>query len=160
MQVPAQMNKGTTITFTKGDIFTAQVEALVNPVNCVGVMGKGLAAQFKANYPENFTAYALACKFKEVVPGRMFCFETGKDNPKWIINFPTKRHWKDVSHVEDILFGLGSLAKEIENKKIKSIAIPALGCGLGGLKWANVRPLIEQKLEKLCKDVQIIVFEP
>ena len=86
-----------------GDIFAEDVEALVNSVNCVGIMGRGIALQFKKAFPKNFKAYADACKLNEVQPGRMFVFETGElANPRYIINFPTKRHWRGKSRMEDI----------------------------------------------------------
>ena len=146
--------------FKTGDIFTEDAEALVNSVNCVGVMGRGIALQFKNMYPVNFKSYADACKRKEVQPGRMLVFETGQiTNPRYIINFPTKRHWRGKSRIEDIESGLASLAQEIVARNIRSIAIPPLGSDLGGLKWQDVRPLIEASLREL-DEVQIIVFEP
>lgn len=102
------------IRFTKGDILTCQAEALVNPINCVGVMGRGLALQFKRAFPANFTAYAAECRCGEVQPGRMFVFETGAlTGPWYIINFPTKRHWRDQSRIEDIRDGLTALVEEL-----------------------------------------------
>ncbi|NWK74609.1 macro domain-containing protein [Acinetobacter sp. SwsAc6] len=148
------------IRFTHGDILKADVEAIVNTVNCVGVMGRGIALQFKKAWPENFKQYALACKHNEVVPGKMFVYETLElTNPRYIVNFPTKRHWKGASRIEDIDSGLNSLALEIKNKKISSIAIPPLGAGLGGLDWHNVKDKIVQHLSDLS-DVDILVFEP
>lgn len=148
------------IKFTTGDIFKTDAEALVNSVNCVGVMGRGIALQFKNMYPANFKAYEAACKQKEVQPGRMFVSETGQlSNPKYIINFPTKRHWRGKSRIEDIESGLKALVQEIRNKGIKSIAIPPLGSDLGGLDWRDVRPLIETAMQEL-DEVQVIVFEP
>ena len=144
----------------KGDILKANVGALVNTVNCVGVAGLGLALQFKKAYPENFKAYEQACKAKKVRPGNMFVFETGYMwSPKYIINFPTKRLWWDKSRIEDIESGLEALAKEIRKHNIHSIAIPPLGCGLGGLDWNIVRPMIEKTLEVL-PDVRAVLFEP
>lgn len=148
------------IEFRTGDILTADAEALVNTVNCVGIMGRGVALQFKNEFPENFKAYEAACKRNEVQPGKMFVFETGTlTNPKFIINFPTKRHWRGKSRMEDIDSGLKALAQEIRNRRIHSIAIPPLGSGLGGLDWRNVRPRIEAALRELG-DVHAIVFEP
>ena len=147
------------IRFTSGDILTAPAEALVNTVNCVGVMGRGIALQFKNAYPDNFKAYAAACSRGEVQPGKMLTFETGKFAPKYIINFPTKRHWRGKSRIEDIDIGLQALAAEINKRKIKSIAIPPLGSGLGGLNWLDVRPKIEKALAHL-DDVDVVVFEP
>ena len=148
------------IKFTTGDIFKTDAEALVNSVNCVGVMGRGIALQFKNMYPANFKSYETACKQKEVQPGRMFVSETGQlSNPKYIINFPTKRHWRGKSRIEDIESGLKALVQEIRNKSIKSIAIPPLGSDLGGLDWREVRSLIETAMHEL-DEVQVIVFEP
>jgi O-acetyl-ADP-ribose deacetylase (regulator of RNase III) len=148
------------IKFTIGDILAADVEALVNTVNCVGIMGRGVALQFKNAFPENFKAYAAACARDEVQPGRMFVFETGTmTNPKYVINFPTKRHWRGKSRMEDIEAGLKALVSEIETRRIHSIAIPPLGSGLGGLEWQEVRSRIEAALRDL-DNVQIIVFEP
>jgi len=146
--------------FTKGNLLQAETDAIVNTVNCVGFMGRGIAAQFKRAYPENFKAYETACKRKEVVPGKMFVFETGQlANPRFIVNFPTKRHWQGKSRIEDIESGLIALVSEVKARGIKSIAIPPLGCGLGGLDWSDVRPLIERSFAML-PDVHALVFEP
>lgn len=147
------------IEFRTGDILRADVEALVNTVNCVGTMGRGVALQFKNNFPANFKAYEVACARDEVQPGRMFVFETGQLSPKFIINFPTKRHWKGKSRMEDIESGLKALVEQIRNRRIRSIAIPPLGSGLGGLNWADVRPRIVAALDKL-DDLDVIVYEP
>ncbi len=145
---------------TRGNILCADVEAIVNPVNCVGVMGRGLAAQFKRAYPANFTSYELACKRGEVAPGKMHVFATGQlTNPRYIVNFPTKRHWRDQSRIEDIEAGLTALVTEVSARGITSIAIPPLGCGLGGLDWSDVRPLIEQACARM-PDVRTVMFEP
>jgi O-acetyl-ADP-ribose deacetylase (regulator of RNase III) len=146
--------------FTTGDILDARTEALVNTVNCVGIMGRGIALQFKNNFPGNFKAYHTACMHHEVQPGRMFVYPTGMMNgPKFIINFPTKRHWRGKSRIADIESGLVALRHEIESRKIRSIAIPPLGAGLGGLDWNDVRPKIERALQGL-DDVRIVVYEP
>ena len=148
------------IEFKTGDIFLEDAEALVNSVNCVGVMGRGIALQFKNKFPDNFKAYAAACKRNEVQPGRMFIFETGQlTNPRYIINFPTKRHWRGKSRIEDIESGLEGLAHEIERKGIRSIALPPLGSDLGGLRWQDVRPLIETALGPI-QGLRVTVFEP
>ena len=145
---------------TTGDIFTADAQALVNTVNCVGVMGRGLALQFKKAFPDNFAAYKTACDRKQVQPGEMFVFETGAiTNPKYIINFPTKRHWRDKSRMEDIDSGLLALVQEIRQRQIRSIAIPPLGSNLGGLQWSDVRPRIVAALRDL-PNLQVILFEP
>lgn len=149
------------IEYRSGDILTSEAEALVNTVNCVGVMGRGIALQFKNAFPENFKAYAAACKREQVQPGRMFVFDTGQlTPPRYIINFPTKRHWRGKSRIEDIEAGLAALAVEIRARHIRSIALPPLGSGLGGLDWAaEVRPRVEAALRAL-DDVQVIVYEP
>src|SRR5215475_10402614 len=119
------------IEYRSGDIVKADTEALINTVNCVGVMGRGIALQFKNAFPENFDAYAAACRRHEVQPGRMFVFETEQlTTPRYIINFPTKRHWRGKSRMEDIESGLQSLVEEIKTRGIHSIAIPPLGSGL------------------------------
>ena len=139
---------------------TAEAEALVNTVNCVGVMGRGIALQFKEHFPENFKAYASACKREEVRPGQMFITERGGLGlPHYLINFPTKRHWKGKSRLSDIEAGLKALTADIERLGIKSIALPPLGAGLGGLDWADVRPLIVAALSNL-PGVRVIVYEP
>lgn len=150
------------ITYKTGDIFSEDVEALVNPVNCVGAMGKGLALEFKRRFPENFLAYAQACRNGVVKPGNMFVYETGQIiNPKYIINFPTKRHWRDASRIEDIQSGLIALRTAIEAYNITSIAVPALGSGLGQLPWGQVRTLIDTTMPTHpIPTVNIIVFEP
>ncbi|MBL7648020.1 MAG: macro domain-containing protein [Candidatus Hydrogenedentes bacterium] len=148
------------IELTSGDMLRDESEALVNTVNCVGVMGRGIALQFKNAWPENFKAYASACKRKEVQPGRMFVFETGQlTPPRYIINFPTKRHWRGKSRMEDIDHGLAALAAFIEERKIRSIALPPLGSGLGGLEWVEVKPRIEAALGAL-PDVTVRIYEP
>ena len=148
------------IEFTTGDLLKADAEALVNTVNCVGFMGRGIAAQFKRAFPENFKAYQAACRREEVRPGEMFVVETGQlTPPRLIINFPTKRHWRSRSRIEDIDAGLEALVAEIDRREIRSIAVPPLGCGLGGLAWSDVRPRIEQALADL-PDVRVLVFEP
>jgi O-acetyl-ADP-ribose deacetylase (regulator of RNase III) len=148
------------IEYKKGDILTEDAEALVNTVNCVGIMGRGIALQFKNAFPENFKSYAAACNRNELQPGRMFVFETGKlTNPRYIINFPTKRHWRGKSRMKDIDAGLVALAKEIRSRNIRSIAIPPLGSGLGGLDWFEVRPRIEARLREFSH-LKVVVFEP
>ena len=147
------------IEYKTGDLFNEDVEAVVNSVNCVGVMGRGIALQFKKLFPENFKAYAAACKRNEVVPGRMFTFETGQMiSPQYIINFPTKRDWRGKSRMEDIESGLEALASEVRKRNIRSIAIPPLGSDLGGLDWTEVRSRITKALQDL-DDVAVIVFE-
>ncbi len=146
--------------YKSGDILKEDTEALVNTVNCVGVMGRGIALQFKHAFPDNFKAYTKACKNEEVQPGQMLVFETGQlTNPRYIINFPTKRHWRGKSRMEDIESGLRALVATIQRYSIRSIAIPPLGSGLGGLDWTEVKPRIETFLQPL-RDVHIIIYEP
>jgi O-acetyl-ADP-ribose deacetylase (regulator of RNase III) len=148
------------IDFKTGDILKTQAEALVNTVNCVGIMGRGVALQFKDAFPANFKAYEAACAGDYVRPGKMFVFETGfVSDPKYIINFPTKRHWRGKSRLEDIDAGLRDLVEVIRARGIRSIAIPPLGSGLGGLNWADVRTRIEASLGSL-PNVHVTVFEP
>lgn len=148
------------IELTQGDILKADVEAIVNTVNCVGIMGRGIALQFKKAWPDNFKVYAAACNNQQVQPGRMFVFETGQlANPRYIINFPTKRHWRGASRIEDIESGLEALVATIREKSIQSIAIPPLGSGLGGLDWTQVKPKIEKAMSAL-PNVRVLVYEP
>jgi O-acetyl-ADP-ribose deacetylase (regulator of RNase III) len=148
------------IKFTAGNILTADVEALVNTVNCVGIMGRGIALQFKNAFPKNFASYKAACNRKEVHPGKMLVFDTGSmTNPRYIINFPTKRHWRGKSRIEDIESGLKDLVHVIESRHIRSIAIPPLGSGLGGLYWPDVRSRIIEALQNES-GVEIVVYEP
>ena len=148
------------IELTQGNLLEADAEALVNTVNCEGYMGKGIALQFKQAYPENFRAYERACHAHEVQPGRMFTVATGQMvNPKYIINFPTKRHWRGASRIEDIRAGLKALVQEVKRLGIQSIAVPPLGCGNGWLNWWEVRPMIEQALQAV-PDVRVLLFEP
>lgn len=143
-----------------GDILNADAEALVNTVNCVGVMGRGVALQFKNAFPENFDAYAAACKRNEVQPGKMFIYPTGElTNPRYIINFPTKRHWRGKSRLSDIESGLDALAADVRRLGIRSIAIPPLGSGLGGLDWEDVKPRIMAAFVGML-DVSVQLFEP
>lgn len=144
----------------RGNLLETDAEALVNTVNCVGYMGKGIALQFKQAFPENFRAYEQAVKRGEVQPGRMFVFKTGLvTNPRYIINFPTKRHWRGKSRLADIDVGLKTLVEEIKHLCIHSIAVPPLGCGNGGLKWSVVRPRIVGALEAL-PDTRVLLYTP
>lgn len=148
------------IKFTEGNLLDSDAEALVNTVNTVGVMGKGVALMFKERFPENFKAYERACKNKQVRLGEIFATER-KDllGPKWIINFPTKGHWRYPSKIEWIERGLGDLARFIREKNIRSVAIPPLGSGNGGLEWPEVRRLIAMSLSSL-QGVEVVVYEP
>ncbi len=148
------------IKVVHGDLFESNVDALVNTVNTVGVMGKGVALQFKRRYPENFKAYQKAYKNDELAVGKMFIFDLGEvSQPRFIINFPTKKHWRSPSKLEYIDLGLDALVEEIKRLNIQSIAVPALGSSNGGLDWNDVKPRIINKLADLS-NVDILVFEP
>lgn len=148
------------IEISRGNLLTAEVDALVNTVNCVGYMGKGIALQFKQAFPDNFKRYEVACAAGEVQPGRMLVHDNGGlVKPRWIINFPTKRHWRGKSRLEDVRTGLAALIEDVQRLGIRSIAVPPLGCGLGGLDWKVVRPLIEQAFEAV-PEVQVKLYEP
>ena len=151
------------IEFTKGNLFEANVEALVNTVNTVGVMGKGLALQFSRQFPEIMPAYEAACKDGSLIVGTVQTIRlemlSGLGGPSYVINFPTKKHWKGDSKIEYVESGLRSLRAEIEKYAIRSIALPPLGCGLGGLDWSEVRQRIIETLSDL-ENVRILVFEP
>ncbi|PXF30544.1 Appr-1-p processing protein [Pokkaliibacter plantistimulans] len=148
------------IRYTQGNLLEAHAEALVNTVNTVGVMGKGIALMFKERFPQNMDAYSKACKAGEVVTGKMFVTETGElMGPRWIINFPTKQHWRGKSQLAWIEAGLTDLRHFIVTHQVRSIAIPPLGAGNGGLNWHDVKPQIEQALGDL-DDVEVILFEP
>ncbi len=148
------------LRFTTGNLLASDAEALVNTVNTVGVMGKGIALMFKEHFPDNFKAYQAAFKAQELRVGRMLVVPRHRlDGPKWIINFPTKEHWRAPSRIEWVEAGLRDLVQVIEREGIRSIAIPPLGAGNGKLDWHDVRPLIERALVPL-RDVQVTVFEP
>jgi len=148
------------ITFRQGNLLEAPVDALVNTVNTVGVMGKGIALMFKEAFPENFRAYEQACKRKEIKIGHVFVTENlALEGPHWLINFPSKKHWRQPSKLEWIVEGLKDLRRVIEEKQIASVALPPVGCGNGGLDWREVRPEIERILGSLAS-VEVVVFEP
>jgi O-acetyl-ADP-ribose deacetylase (regulator of RNase III) len=148
------------ISYTQGNLLDARVEALVNTVNTVGVMGKGIALMFKEQYGRNFDLYAAACKAKKVKVGQMFVTETGElDGPRWIINFPTKDHWKGNSRLEWVESGLEDLKRVLRERNICSVAIPPLGAGNGGLDWPTVKARVAVALSEL-EDVEVIVYEP
>lgn len=144
------------VTFVKGDIFKSPAQVLTNAVNCVGVMGKGVALEFKNRYPQMFNDYKLKCDQGKVKPGQPYLWE---DDSAQVLNFPTKRHWRDQSLIQDIEDGLKYLATSYEQMGIQSIAMPALGCGLGGLKWSEAQPLIVKYLGDL-PDLDAYVYEP
>ena len=148
------------ITFKEGNLLESDAEALVNTINTVGVMGKGIALMFKERFPANFDAYADACKEGRVRVGEMFVTENRELNgPRWIVNFPTKTHWRTRTRPEWIEDGLKALIEVIREKNIRSVALPPLGCGNGGLDWSEVRPLIEAALAEV-QDLEAVVFQP
>ena len=148
------------VRFEEGNLLDADVEALVNTVNTVGVMGKGIALMFKEQFPDNFREYAAACKTGEVRLGEMFVTENSDFlGPKWIVNFPTKDHWRSRTRLEWIAQGMKALVRVIEERQIRSIAVPPLGCGNGGLNWRNVKPVIESALAEV-EGIEAIIYEP
>lgn len=149
------------IEIAQGNLLAAPAEALVNTVNSVGVMGRGIALQFKQAYPGMFRAYEAACRAGEVTIGKMHVFDRGglAGGPRWIINFPTKRHWRSPSRIADVEAGLKDLISTIQRLGIRSIAIPPLGCGNGGLDWRDVRPRIEAAFAAL-PDVRVLLYPP
>jgi O-acetyl-ADP-ribose deacetylase (regulator of RNase III) len=148
------------IRFTQGNLLDAEVDAVVNTVNTVGVMGKGIALMFKERFPENYRAYAAACKRGDVQVGKMFVTASLElSGPRWIINFPTKKHWRQSSKLEWISAGLEDLKRVVAEKNIRSIAIPPLGSGNGGLEWLQVRPLIEAAVADI-PETEVVVYEP
>ncbi|MDE3037105.1 MAG: macro domain-containing protein [Pseudomonadota bacterium] len=151
-----------TIKIIQGDLLSQEVDAIVNTVNCVGIMGKGIALQFKQKWPENYKAYEKACKAKELRPGKMLVHDLGAlgGKPHYIVNFPTKDHWRGKSQIAFIEEGLKDLVTVIERLNIHSIAIPPLGCGNGGLAWDDVRSLIESYLRPLDNQLAVHLFEP
>jgi len=145
---------------TRGNLLESDVEAVVNTVNTEGIMGKGIALQFRKAYPDNYEAYRRACEAGEVQPGRMFIFDRQSlTNPRYIINFPTKRHWKARSRMDDVESGLVALVADVRRLGIRSIAVPPLGCGLGGLSWQEVQRHMRDAFEQI-PDVRWLVFEP
>ena len=148
-----------TIAFKQGNLLTEPVDVLVCPVNCVGVMGKGLALQFKRQFPDNFRAYRQACRDGVLRPGRVLSVPTGQPLPRYVINLPTKRHWRNPSRLDDVDAGLKALAIELQMLDVTSIAIPALGCGLGGLDWSQVKPFVVATFAEF-PELLVVVFEP
>lgn len=144
------------ITYVKGNLFDSAAQIITNTVNCVGVMGKGVALEFKQRHPAMFEDYQQRCKRGEVRPGNPYLWE---DERVQILNFPTKRDWREPSRIEDIEQGLKFLVLNYQKMGIQSLAMPALGCGNGGLRWENVRPLIEKHLGSLS-DLDVYIYEP
>jgi len=150
------------IVFKTGNMFDQPAEAIVNTVNCVGAMGKGVALEFKNRWPENYKAYKKLCQQKKLRPGILYVHDNGDlidDGYRYLINLPTKIDWRNNSRSEYISAGLDALVKEIESRNIRSIVIPALGCGNGGLNWNDIRPMIVERLDA-CDDVAIFLFDP
>ena len=148
------------IKYRKGNIIEANAEALVNTVNTVGVMGKGIALAFKKAFPTNFKIYKKACDDKSFKIGDLLITDTAQLTPKFIVNFPTKEHWRGRSKMEFVEVGMKELVKAIKEKGIKSIAIPPLGCGNGGLDWEKVKPIILKELEAIKNEIEVIIYEP
>ena len=147
------------LKFTRGDIFESGCEALVNPVNCVGVMGKGLALAFRSRYHDNFIEYKEACSRKQLCIGCMFVTRPASEDPRYIINFPTKYHWNNPSEIDYIAAGLESLVSVCDCFSIKTVALPALGCGCGQLDWNLIKPLLIERLDPLEETV-FYAYEP
>lgn len=144
------------LTYVRGNLFSSPAQVLTNAVNCVGVMGAGIALDFKNRFPVMFDDYKRRCTLGEVVPGRPYLWENDEVQ---ILNFPTKRHWKDPSQIEDIEAGLQYLATHYTDLGIATLALPPLGCGLGGLSWSDVKPMIEKYLGPI-QDLDVFVYEP
>ena len=148
------------ITYSSGDILADDAHALVNPVNCVGVMGKGLANQFKQRFPTNYAAYRQHCDARRLLPGRIFIHRLPTSHPPFsIINFPTKDHWRDPSTINYLNLGLTTLVKALASHSIASVAIPALGAGLGGLSWDQVHQLLLEHLRHL-DSIDVRIYTP
>ena len=148
-----------TIVFTTGNILADRSQALVNTVNCVGVMGAGLALQVKARWPENFALYQRTCQQNLLLPGGVLTCELDGDAPRFVLNLATKDDWRDPSHLNWIKDGCNNLVRTIRRNQITSVAIPPLGCGLGALDWAVVRPLLERTAQFL-PDCAITIYGP
>ena len=144
------------VTFVKGDIFSSPSQVITNPVNCVGAMGKGLAKVFAQKFPEMETDYKKKCKNGEVSLGKPYLWESDKVQ---VLNFPTKDHWRNSSSLEGVKKGLEYLAQNYDEMGIGSIALPALGCGLGDLEWSAVKSLIQDVLDPIL-DLHVFVYEP
>lgn len=145
------------IKFVTGNILESSAECLINTVNCEGYMGKGIAYQFKQKYPLNNVDYVKACKNKELIIGKLHYYYEGG---KLIVNFPTKDKWRAKSKMEYVEKGLRELVILIEKLSIKSIAIPPLGCGNGGLSWGEVKPVLLNYMEKFSESMEILIYEP
>lgn len=148
------------IRFTEGNLLDTPAEAVVNTVNEFGVMGKGVALLFREHFPECSKAYMEAAARKQIRVGTMFVTETAQLlGPRWVIHFPTKKHWRFPSKIEWVRSGLADLRKVVEARGIRSLALPALGCGAGGLDWHEVRLEVERALGEL-EEVDVTVYVP
>jgi O-acetyl-ADP-ribose deacetylase (regulator of RNase III) len=134
------------------------MQTITNPINCIGVMGAGLALLFKQKFPSMFTEYAERCRRGLIHPGEPYVHRITYDVLPWILNFPTKRHWRDLSRKDDLIAGLKYLKKNYQGWGIVSLAVPPLGCGLGGLPWTDIEPLLCKHLEKL--DIPVELYLP
>jgi len=141
------------VTILTGDLFASPAQTLVNAVNCVGVMGKGVALEFKRRYPAMYADYAQRCSVGSVRPGEPYLF-VGQSLP-WILNFPTKRHWRSPSRLEDIVAGLEYLERHHQTWGITALATPALGCGAGQLAWRDVGPVLYRGFNRLAIPVEL-----
>lgn len=146
------------LVFKSGDLFRSDVQTLTNAVNVVGVMGAGIAKEFKRKFPDMFKDYQQKCKANEVVIGKPYVWRPNTFDGKWVLNFPTKRHWRGASRIEWIEEGLDHLVHNYRTWGITSLALPALGCSLGGLSWKDVKPLLSTRLSGL--DIPIEIYEP
>ena len=146
------------VKVVSGDIFSGNYQAITNTVNCVGVMGNGIALEFKTRYPDMFNKYVLLCKENKIQVGQVWLWYRLADTPEFIVNFPTKKHWRNPSELEWIESGLDNLRTQVVKYSITTLALPALGCANGGLKFDEVLPLIENKLSDL--DTKVFVFSP
>ncbi|MDH0869818.1 type II toxin-antitoxin system antitoxin DNA ADP-ribosyl glycohydrolase DarG [Agrobacterium pusense] len=151
------------VTFKQGDMFAEPADAIVNTVNCVGVMGKGVALEFKRRWPANFEEYKRLCDRKALRPGKVFVYQNSdmldQDSWKFLVNFPTKDHWRGKSQIGFIDEGLDDFLAQVEKLGIRSVVLPPLGCGNGGLEWKEVKPLLVRKLSPV-DGVEFLVFEP
>ena len=152
------------IEYQTGDILEADAQALVNSVNCMGVMGKGIALQFKQKFPQNFRRYEEVCKNDALKPGRVFVHDRGAlfsddQAQRYIVNVPTKTHWRLPSEIEYIEEGMQALVDEVQQRGITSVAIPPLGCGNGGLEWTHVEAIIRQQMQAVT-DTRVVLYPP
>ncbi|MGR3983708.1 MAG: macro domain-containing protein [Gammaproteobacteria bacterium] len=149
------------ITFKRGNLFESDMQTIANTVNTVGVMGAGIAKEFKRRYPEMFAEYKERCAQRKLVTGKSYCWKPphdGRRDGRWVLNFPTKQHWRNASRLEWLESGLRHLTKNYRRWGIESLAMPALGCSLGGLRWEDVRPVMEKHLREL--NVPVEIYEP